>query len=70
MRVDCGYRVDPLVEKQVVVEPKAVEDLEPEHDAQLLSYLKFSGCKVGSLTDFNVKVLKDGIRRLVYGLEE
>ena len=56
-----------LVEDQVVVELKAVERLEPIHEAQLLSYLKLSGCKVGLLINFNVKVLKNGIRRLVYG---
>ena len=68
-KVDCGYRVDLLVEQQVV-ELKTVENVEPVHEAQLLSYPKLSGCKVGLLINFNVKVLKDGIRRLVYGLEE
>ena len=47
VRVDCGYRIDLFVEKQVIVELKAVEKLEPIHKAQLLSYLKLSGCKVG-----------------------
>jgi len=56
-----------LVADQIVVELKAVESLEPIHQAQLLSYLKLSGCKVGLLINFNVKVLKNGIRRLVYG---
>jgi GxxExxY protein len=67
VQLDCGYRIDMLVEDQVVVELKAVERLEPIHEAQLLSYLKLSGCKVGLLINFNVKVLKNGIRRLVYG---
>lgn len=49
----------------MVVELKAVEKLEPIHEAQLLSYLKLSGCEVGLLINFNVKMLKDGIRRLV-----
>ena len=49
VRVDCGYRIDLFVEKQVIVELKAVEKLEPIHKAQLLSYLKLSGCKVGLL---------------------
>jgi len=70
VNVDCGYRIDLLVEGKVVVELKAVERLEAIHKAQLISYLKLSGCKVGLLINFNVKVLKDGIRRLVNELEE
>jgi hypothetical protein len=54
----------------VVVELKAQDRLEPIHKAQLLSYLKLSGCKVGLLINFNVKVLKNGIRRMVLGLKE
>lgn len=65
VRVDCGYRVDLLVEGLVVVELKAVEELGPIHEAQLLSYLKLSCCRVGLLINFNVKVLKQGIRRMV-----
>jgi len=65
VELDCGYRIDLLVEDQVVVELKALETLEPIHEAQLLSYLKLSKCKVGLLINFNVKVLKDGIRRFV-----
>ena len=65
VKVDCGYRIDLLVEESVVVELKAVEELGPVHEAQLLSYLKLSGCRVGLLINFNVKVLKQGIRRLV-----
>ena len=67
---DCGYRVDLLVEDQAVVELKAVDRLDPIHEAQMLSYLKLSGCKVGLLINFNVRVLKNGIRRLVHGFEE
>jgi len=70
VKVDCGYRIDLLVERKVIIELKAVERLEPIHRAQLLSYLKLSGCKVGLLINFNVKVLKNGIRRLVLGLKE
>ena len=70
VKLDCGYRLDLLVEGKVIVELKAVEKLEPIHEAQLLSYLKLSGCKVGLLINFNVRVLKLGIRRLVLGLEE
>ena len=70
IQLDCGYRIDLLVGNQVVVELKAVERLEPIHEAQLLSHLKLSRCKVGLLINFNVKVLKHGIKRLVYGLQE
>jgi GxxExxY protein len=70
VRIDCAYRIDFLVEEHVVVELKAVEKLEPIHEAQLLSYLKLSGCEVGLLINFNVKVLKNGIRRRVCGLQE
>ncbi|HEC36572.1 MAG TPA: GxxExxY protein, partial [Anaerolineae bacterium] len=65
VKLDCGYRLDLLVEEAVIVEVKAVDRLMPIHQAQLLSYLKLSGCKVGLLINFNVKVLKDGIRRMV-----
>ena len=65
VKLDCGYRLDLLVEEVVIVEVKAVDRLMPIHQAQLLSYLKLSGCKVGLVINFNVKVLKDGIRRLV-----
>ena len=65
VNVDCGYRIDLLVEREVIVELKAVEKLDPIHQAQLLSYLKLSGCKVGLLINFNVKILKSGIRRFI-----
>ena len=65
VELDCAYRLDLLVEEMVIVEVKAVDRIEPIHQAQLLSYLKLSGCKVGLLINFNVKVLKDGIRRAV-----
>ena len=70
VELDCGYRIDLLVEDQVVVELKAVETLEPIHEAQLLSYLKLSKCKVGFLINFNVKVLKDGIHHFVNKFQE
>ena len=70
IRVHCGYRIDFLVESEVIVEIKAVHQLEPIHEAQLLSYLKLSGCHVGLLINFNVKQLKTGIRRLVNELPE
>jgi GxxExxY protein len=64
VKIDCGYRIDLLVEDQVVVELKAVERLERIHEAQLLSYLKLSDHSVGLLINFNVEVLKNGIKRL------
>ncbi len=65
VKLDCGYRLDLLVEDAVIVEIKSVDGLAPIHKAQLLSYLKLSGCKVGLLLNFNVQVLKQGIRRVV-----
>ncbi len=65
VRLDCGYRMDLLVEGAVVVELKAIEKIMPIHDAQLLSYLKLTNCKLGLLINFNVSVLKQGIRRKV-----
>ena len=70
VHLDVGYKVDLLVERQVVVELKAVDKLEPVHEAQLLSYLRLSGCNVGLLVNFNVRVLKDGIKRMVHQLKE
>jgi GxxExxY protein len=70
LRLDCGHRLDLLVDDQVVVEIKAVESLLPVHEAQLLTYLKLGGWKVGLLINFNVPVLKQGIRRRVLGLKE
>jgi GxxExxY protein len=65
VQLDCGYRLDFLVEDKVVVELKAVESVLPVHEAQLLTYLKLTGCRVGLLINFNVPVLKDGITRRV-----
>jgi GxxExxY protein len=65
VKLDCGYRIDLLVEKCVVVEIKSVELILPIHVAQLLSYLRLSGIHIGLLINFNVYRLKDGIRRIV-----
>jgi GxxExxY protein len=65
VRLDCGYRLDFVVENAVIVEIKAVTELQPIHHAQLLSYLKLSGLKVGLLINFHERMLKDGIRRIV-----
>jgi GxxExxY protein len=62
--LDCGYRVDIVVEDRVIVEIKSVSGLAPIHEAQLLSYLKLSNCKIGLLINFNVKVLKEDICRM------
>jgi len=69
--LDCGYRVDLLVEGAVVVEVKSVEKFDRVHGAQLVSYLRLSGCKVGLLINFNVKwLVEDGIMRKVNGFPE
>jgi len=70
VRLDCGYRLDLLVEQSVVVEIKSVSSFEPIHEAQLLTYLKLGGWKLGLLVNFNVAVLKNGIKRIVLGLKE
>ena len=63
IRLECGYRIDIVVEDLVLLELKTVEILHPVHEAQLLTYLKLSGIRVGLLINFHVPVLKDGIRR-------
>jgi GxxExxY protein len=69
LKLDCGYRVDLIVAERVVVEIKAVEGLLPIHEAQLLTYLRLGRWPVGLLINFNVAVLKKGIRRLVWGTD-
>jgi GxxExxY protein len=64
-RLDCNYRIDVLVDSAVVVEIKAVALIEPIHKAQLLTYMRLGGWRIGLLMNFNVPVLRDGIRRLV-----
>ena len=64
MRVDAGYRLDLLVNDTVIVEIKAIDKLAPIHSAQLMSYLKLSEKKIGLLINFNVKLLKDGLKRI------
>jgi len=66
INLDCGYRLDIVVEDKIIVELKAVEKLQPIHDAQLLSYLRLSGMPLGLLINFHSRLLKDGIKRLVY----
>jgi len=69
-RLDCGYRLDFLVAAMVVVEVKAIDALLPIHQAQMLSYLKLGGWKLGLLINFHVPLLREGIKRVVFGLEE
>jgi GxxExxY protein len=64
-KLDLGYRIDLLVEDKVIIEIKSVEELNPVHLAQVLTYLKLSGCRVGFLMNFNVKSMKDGIKRVI-----
>lgn len=66
VRLECAYRADVVVEDAVILELKSVERLDPIHSAQLFTYLKLSGCKVGLIINFNVPLLKDGIKRVVY----
>ncbi|MCI0362880.1 MAG: GxxExxY protein [Phycisphaerales bacterium] len=63
--IECGYRIDLLVDNKVIIEVKAVEKLAPVHTAQLMTYLRLSGKQVGLVLNFNVKVLPDGIVRRV-----
>lgn len=64
-KIDAGYRIDMLVEDCVIVENKMVEQILPVHEAQLLTYLKLRKCQVGFLLNWNVKLMKHGIRRMV-----
>ena len=65
IRINYGYRIDILVEEMVVVELKVVDEINPVHEAQILTYLKFSGMKIGLLINFNVTSIKNGIRRFI-----
>ena len=70
VKLDCGYRADIVVNGSILLEIKAIDSLLPIHDAQLLSYLKLGGWKIGLLINFNVELLKNGLRRRVLGLVE
>lgn len=65
VKLDAGYRIDLLVENKVIIEVKSIESLADIHLAQILTYLKLSGCKLGLLANFNVSHLKDGIKRVI-----
>lgn len=66
VKLEVGYRVDILVENKIVLEVKSVDTLTDVHFAQVLTYLKLSGCKIGLLMNFNVTLFKNGLKRLVY----
>ena len=70
VKLDCGYRLDFLVEGRVVLELKAVESLAPIHEAIMLTYLRLSGCQIGLLINFHTQILKDGIKRFVLNYRE
>jgi GxxExxY protein len=70
VKLDCGYRADLLVDGRLLVEIKSVDTLAAIHEAQLLSYLKLGGWQIGLLINFNVQLLKSGIRRRVLNLDE
>ncbi|MBW1741776.1 MAG: GxxExxY protein [Deltaproteobacteria bacterium] len=69
-RLDCGYRLDIVVENAIILELKSCDKIEPIHNAQILTYLKLSGTSLGLLLNFNVPVMRDGIIRIVNRLEE
>jgi GxxExxY protein len=70
IKLDCGYRADMVVDQILLVEIKSVDSLPPIYDVQLLTYLKLGGWKVGLMINFNVELLKHGIRRKVLGFPE
>ena len=67
VKLDVGYRIDLIVENKFIIEVKSVESLNEVHLAQVLTYLRLSDCKLGLLINFNVKLLKDGVRRIING---
>lgn len=70
VRLECGYRIDLLVENKLIIEVKAVERTTDVHLAQVLTYLKLSNCRLGLLMNFHVARMKDGVRRIVYKLRD
>ncbi len=70
VNLDCGYRLDLIVEQKLIIELKAVESLLPIHEAQLLTYLKLSGLTLGLLMNFNVPMLKTGIKRIANNFQD
>lgn len=70
VKLDTGYRIDIMIENKVIIEIKSVDALNDVHLAQILTYLKLSDCKLGLLINFNVSLIKKGIKRIVNGLDE
>ncbi len=70
VKLDCGYRIDLMIEDKVIIEIKSVETLNEIHMAQIITYLRLSGCKLGFLINFNVVLIKQGIKRVVSNLPE
>jgi GxxExxY protein len=70
VKLDCGYRLDLVVEGKVILELKSCEKIEDIHKAQLLTYLRLSGLRLGLILNFNVRIMKEGIVRVVNNLEE
>jgi GxxExxY protein len=68
--IDAGYRIDMLIDNKIIIENKTVDMILPIHEAQLLTYRKLKGCKLGFLLNWNVKLMKNGIRRMVNGLPD
>ena len=68
IKMEIGYRIDLMVDNKLIIEIKAVEALNDVHKAQVITYLKLSGCKLGLLVNFNVALIKDGIKRIVNNL--
>lgn len=66
VKLDCGYRIDMLIENLIVIELKVVDEINPVHEAQVLTYMKFSKMNIGLLINFNVTSLKNGIRRFIF----
>jgi GxxExxY protein len=65
IKMDCGYRIDLLIDKKVIIELKSIDGFNEVHIAQTLTYMRLSGCKLGMLLNFNTKMLRNGIKRLV-----
>lgn len=65
IKLECGYRIDILVEEKVVIELKSIECFSPVHEAQILTYMKFANIRIGLLMNFNVTLLKNGIKRYI-----
>ena len=70
IRIDAGYRIDMIIENCVIIENKVLDQLAPIHEAQLLTYLKLHGCQLGFLINWNIPLMKYGIKRMVNNLPE